>query len=259
MHEPKEVKMMLTVKGLILREKKIGEISKSVSVLTADKGVIDVFIRGGQKSVKNGASTQLFAYSALCLDEKKKASGQTEYFLNSSELINAFPNIRLDLKKTALAAYFSELILYSRTEQSGYHDVMRLVLNSLYFLENDKMDMDLLKCVFEFRLPCEIGLRPDLVGCAQCFKYEDEKMHFDFRENKLFCDECYITDEDSVQTVLDKTLLYIVRYIALTEFEKLFYFRISSRCQSKLTEFTESFIAYNFKSRFRTLEYYKSI
>ncbi len=250
---------MLTLRGLILKEKKIGEINKSVSVLTADKGVIDIFIRGGQKSVKNAASTQLFAYSTLCVDVKKTASGQSEYYLNSSELINAFPSIRLDIKKTALAAYFSELILFSRTEETGYFDVMRLVLNSLYFLDNDKMDMDLLKCVFEFRLPCEIGLRPDLVGCAVCFKYDDDKMHFDFRENKLFCDECYMTDETSIQTVFDSTLLYIVRYIALSEFEKLFYFKVSPKYLRKLTEFTESFIAFNFKSRFRTLEYYKSI
>ncbi len=250
---------MQTLKGLILKEKNIGEISKSVSVITADKGVIDIFIRGGQKSVKNAASTQLFSYSALCVDVKKTASGQTEYYLNSSELINSFHSIRLDIKKTALASYFSELILYSRTEEAGYHDVMRLVLNSLYFLDNDKMDMDLLKCVFEFRLPCEIGLRPDLVGCAVCYKYEDDKMHFDFRDNKLYCDECYFTDENSIQAVFDKTLLYTVRFIALSDFEKLFYFRLSQRYLNKLTEFTESFIAFNFKSRFKTLEYYKSI
>ncbi len=250
---------MLTVRGLILKEKNIGEISKSVSVITAERGVIDIFIRGGQKSVKNAASTQLFTYSKLCIDEKRTASGQTEYYLNSSELLSSFPNIRLDIKKTALAAYFSELILYTRTEEAGYHDVMRLILNSLYFLDNDKMKMDLLKCVFEFRLPCEIGLRPDLVGCAVCYKYKDDKMHFDFRDNKLYCDECYMTDENSIQAVMDKTLLYTVRFIALSEFEKLFYFRLSERYLRKLTEFTESFIAFNFKSRFRTLEYYKSI
>lgn len=250
---------MLTLKGLILKEKKIGESSKVVSVITSERGVIDIFIRGGQKSTKNGASTQLFVYSTLCVEEKRTASGQTDYYLNSSELIRAFPNIRLDIKRTALAAYFSELILFSRTEETGYHDVMRLALNSMHFLDNGKMDMQLLKCVFEFRLPCEIGLRPDLVGCADCFKYEDDKMHFDYTENKLFCDECYITKEDSQETVFDKTLLYIVRYIALSEFEKLFFFKISERYQSKLTQFTESFIAYHFKNRFKTLDYYKGI
>ena len=250
---------MLTLKGLILRERNIGEINKSVSVITAEKGVIDIFIRGGQKSVKNSASTQLFSYSQLCVDEKRKASGHTEYYLNSSELICSFHNIRLDIKKTALASYFCELILFSRTEQAGYADVLRLVLNSMHFLDNGKMESDLLKCVFEFRLPCEIGIRPDLVGCACCFKYEDDKMHFDFRENKIFCDECYVSDDDTDDMVLDKTLLYTVRFIALSEFEKLFYFRLSERYLKKLTAFTESFIAYNFKNNFKTLDYYKSI
>ena len=46
---------MLTLKALILKEKKIGETSKVVSVLTAERGVIDIFIRGGQKSTKNSA------------------------------------------------------------------------------------------------------------------------------------------------------------------------------------------------------------
>jgi DNA repair protein RecO (recombination protein O) len=53
-------------------------------VLTAEKGVIDILVRGGQKSVKNSASTQLFSYSSLCLDEKKNPGGQTQYYLNSS-------------------------------------------------------------------------------------------------------------------------------------------------------------------------------
>jgi DNA repair protein RecO (recombination protein O) len=121
------------------------------------------------------------------------------------------------------------------------------------------MDNDLLKCVFELRLPCEIGLRPDLVGCANCYKYEDDRMHFDFISNKLYCDDCYCSDDNTSDTVVDKTLLYIIRFIALSEFEKLFYFKISDRYLKKLTAFTESFVAYVFKNRFKSLDYYKNI
>ena len=104
---------MQTLKCLVLKEKNVGEINKSISVLTAKKGVIDILVRGGQKSVKNSASTQLFSYSSLCLDEKNNPGGQTQYYLNSSELLRSFYNIRLDIKKTALASYFSELLLFS--------------------------------------------------------------------------------------------------------------------------------------------------
>ena len=44
---------MLTFMGLILRENDRGETSKSVTVLTAERGVIDIFVRGGRKSTKN--------------------------------------------------------------------------------------------------------------------------------------------------------------------------------------------------------------
>ena len=43
---------MLTFMGLILRENDRGETSKSITVLTAERGVIDIFVRGGRKSTK---------------------------------------------------------------------------------------------------------------------------------------------------------------------------------------------------------------
>lgn len=76
---------MLTFMGLILRENDRGETSKSITVLTAERGVIDIFVRGGRKSTKNASSTQLFAYSKLCVEEKKNSKDQSMFFLNSSE------------------------------------------------------------------------------------------------------------------------------------------------------------------------------
>ena len=59
---------MTTLKGLILKESDRGESSKSICVLTAEKGVIYIYVRGGRKSTKNAASTQAFSYSTLCFD-----------------------------------------------------------------------------------------------------------------------------------------------------------------------------------------------
>ena len=250
---------MTTLKGLILQENDRGESSKSISVLTAEKGVIYVFVRGGKKSTKTSSATQAFSYSLLCLDEKKDSKGQVSYFLNSSEPIKLFYNLRLDAKRLALAAYFSELLLYSGIESSDCGEVMRLALNTLYFLNEGKKDMDLLKSIFELRLLCEIGLRPELVGCSKCFVYEDDRMHFNFLSNTLECDKCCYNPDSIHDIVLDKTMLYIVRFIALTEYERLFAFQISPKYQEKLTEFTEKFVSYHLKSSFSALEFYKMI
>ncbi|MBQ8965342.1 MAG: DNA repair protein RecO [Ruminococcus sp.] len=250
---------MTTLKGLVLKEIDSGEASKSICVLTAESGVIYIYVRGGRKSTKTTSATQAFSYSTLCYEEKKNAKGQVSRYLNSSEPVKLFYNIRLDAAKVALASYFSELIIYSGTEGEEYGDVLRLALNTLYFLDEDKMPADLLKCVFEFRLMCEIGFMPKLVGCTHCFKYEDEKMHFNFLEDELECDECCMNPDSGHSMILDKMLLYVVRYIALTDFEKLFYFKISDRYLKKLNEFTERYVSYHLKHRFGALDFYKML
>ena len=216
---------MLTFMGLILRENDRGETSKSVTVLTAERGVIDIFVRGGRKSTKNASSTQLFAYSKLCVEEKKNAKDQSMFFLNSSESEKLFYNIRLDPKKTALASYFSELLMY--------------------------------KSIFEFRLLCEAGLRPALLGCSVCMAYEADIMHFNLSTGVLECDKCCYNPDSIYDIELDRTMLYIVRFIALTEYERLFAFKISERYQKKLTAFTERFVRYNLKGKFPSLDFYR--
>lgn len=248
---------MRTFKGLIIRENKVGESSKSIIVLSEEFGIINVFVRGGAKSKKNTSSIQLFAYSKLCIDEKKDAHGHINYYLNSSEPINIFYNLRLDPKKTALGCYFSELLCFSRIENSYLGEILKLTLNSFYFLDKGSHDLELLKSIFEFRLLCEMGFRPYLVGCNKCYVVECEKMHYNFKSGLLECDDCCYNPESIFDIILDRDLLYIVRYIALTDYDKLFNFKINEKYQNKLTEFTERFVKYNFKERFDTLDFYR--
>lgn len=248
---------MITLKGLVVRENKIGESSKSITVLSGELGIIDVFVRGGMKSGKSISSTQLFAYSTLCLEDKKDAYGHTNYYLNSCEPLNLFYNLRLDAHKTALGCYFCELLCFSRIENSYCDEILKLSLNTLYFLDKGNHDPELLKSIFEFRLLCEMGFRPNLVGCNKCFAYEHEKMHYNFKSGLLECDNCCYNPESIFDIVLDPTLLYIVRFLALTDYNRLFSFKINEKYQKKLTEFTERFIKYNFKEHFDTLDFYR--
>ncbi|MBR6102790.1 MAG: DNA repair protein RecO [Ruminococcus sp.] len=251
---------MITLKGLIIREEPRGESSKSIYVLTAERGVISIFVRGGMKSGKNSASTQLYVYSELCLETKQNAKGETLYYLNSSEPQEMFYELRLDILKMSLAAYLSELLYFSRVEDaSDINEVLRLTLNTFYFLNKGTKDRELLKSIFEFRLLCDTGLRPDLVACSKCYKYEDDRMHFNIRSGTLECEDCCENKDSMFGYVLDKKLLYILRHIALTDFNRLFAIRIAPELQVRLTAVTEGFVKYHFKERFKTLEFYRAL
>lgn len=248
---------MINLNGLVIAERGCGETSKSVTLLTKELACIEVYVRGGQKSRRAIPSTQLFCYSAFSLEEKRDSKNLTHYYFNSGEPINMFYKLRLDAKKTALACYFADLLTYSTVSGDNTAEVMRLTLNTFYFLNEGERSEELLKSVFEFRLLCETGFRPDLIGCCRCYAVEHERMHYNFKTGLIECGDC-VKNPDSVYDVsFDKTLFHIIRYIALVDYDRLFNFRISDVYQKKLTRFTEAFCEYYYGRKFDTLKFYR--
>lgn len=261
---------MLNIKGLVISERDSGETGKAVTILTAELGCISVYVRGGRKSRKSVSSTQLFCYAEFSLEEKRDAKNITHYYYNSSEPVRMFYEIRLDAKKLALACYFSDLLRFSCESAENAGEILRLTLNTLHFLDKGKREPELLRAIFELRLACETGYRPDLIGCHVCYKAEDELMYLNMRTGQLTCSDCAKTgegavsaegtalSEDDIYTAeLDATLLYTVRFIALVEYERLFSFRLSEPYLVRLNTFTENYIRYQFGKRFDTLRFYK--
>lgn len=247
--------MIITTRGIILRERAVKENDKYVEILCEDIGIVEALVRGGRKiTSKNCAATQLLTFSKICLT--KTNSG---YIVNSSQVINTFYNIRLDLKKLALAAYFSDILRFTTPPEEPAREVLRLFLNTLHFLDKGERDNEQMKIVFELRMMCETGLMPDLIGCHNCYLHEDDEMYFNLYEGRLCCKNCLSEHEFHRSRVIDKTMLHIIRYICLSDFEKIFYFKISEKYQYKLSPITEQYMKFQFNKAFNSLDYYRKI
>lgn len=73
---------MITLEGIVLKERAFGEQDKFIDILTKDRGLIELSVRGARKiNGKSSASTQLFAYSRFCIDQKKIGSYLTAWSL----------------------------------------------------------------------------------------------------------------------------------------------------------------------------------
>ena len=126
---------MLTIEGIVIKERSVGEQDKFIDVLTAKEGVIEISVKGAKKiNSQSGSSAQLFAYSRFCIQLRKQ-----RYYLNSAEPICIFYNLRTDIKKLSLAAYFADIVSYTIDRQNEYGEVLRLLLNTLHYLEKDEI------------------------------------------------------------------------------------------------------------------------
>ena len=250
--------MLLTTMGVVIGERAYGENDKFIDVFTKDYGIIEVTVKGGRKlNSKNSASTALFSYSKFCVSKRGE-----RYYLNSSEIENTFYDLRFDVKKLALASYFAELLKYtvlSYDSDESYEIILKLLLNTLYYLEKDSHNIMLLKSIFEFRLLSEIGLIPNLIGCSICNVYSHTKMHFNVQEGKLYCDNCFSGSDGYNIILVNESTLSALRHISLSAMNILFNIKVSDRLLSELNKITDRYTFAHINRSFKTLEYFKNI
>ena len=250
---------MLTIEGIVIKERSVGEQDKFIDVLTAKEGVIEISVKGAKKiNSKSGSSAQLFAYSRFCIQLRKQ-----RYYLNSAEPICIFYNLRTDIKKLSLAAYFADIVSYSIDRQNEYGEVLRLLLNTLHYLEKDKRPLEFLKSLFELRLCAEIGIMPDIVCCSLCGEFEPERVVFRISNGDFCCEKCSQSlagDEYNINNITsDKAMLDAVRHIVLTDFSRLYNFRVSEKIGKKLTDYSERYLVNHLEHNFRTLDFYRNL
>ena len=114
-------------------------------------------------------------------------------YLDSAEPIRIFYRLRESLSRLSLAMYFSELVRLSVREHQTPEEncfVMRLMLNTLHYLENGERSEALLKSIFELRLMTELGMMPDLLMCRSCCVFLPKRLYFSVEEGCFFCADC---------------------------------------------------------------------
>ena len=249
---------MQIIEGIVLKERSVGEQDKFIVILTKESGVLEVSVKGARKIAgKSGSSTQLFAYSRFCLQQRRE-----RMYLNSAEPIHIFYGLRSSLTGLSLASYFAQVLKFCCTEAySGNGDVMRLTLNTLHYLEKNLRSEELLKSIFELRLMSEIGYMPDILACRSCGKYEPRELLFYTHDGSFCCADCgsETNDSESDYFKIKLPVLNAVRHIVLADFDRLFNFRVSEPVQLALSTLSEAYLTEHLERRFNTLDFYKSL
>ena len=246
---------MTTVEGIVLKERSVGEQDKFIDILTRESGVLEVSVKGAKKiNGRSGSSSQLLAYSRFCIDKRGNY-----LYLNSAEPIHIFYGLRDSLKKISLASYFAEVLRFCIRPEAQNGDVMRLMLNCLHYLENGERDEKLLKAVFELRLMSETGYMPDVVACRSCGVFEPEELFFCIGDGGFYCADCFESGASEDHMKIKLPVLSAVRHIVLSDFDRLFNFRVSESTQQSLSALAESYLLTHLERSFGTLDFYKSI
>lgn len=246
--------MLVTVEGIIIGKRPIGENNCFIDILTDEYGVIEATAHGIRKlTSKNAGACGLFAYSKFCLNKNGY-----KYTLNSAEPKFSFHGISADIEALSLANYFAEIIKSTTAPEQEAQGLLRLMAISLFEIEKSRIGLSQIKAVFELRIASMLGFTPDLRACRSCICYEHELMYFDLSNSTIVCADCVGENKD-VYTELVPSLLYAMRYITYSPVEKIYHFNLKNNILTQLEHFCEKYMLHHIDREFRSLDYYKSI
>ena len=241
-----------TVEALVIKEMKIGESDRLVTLFSREQGVIKAFASGAKNiKSKKGSATSLLTYGSFTIKNK---NGSLRIY--EATPINVFFGAGSDIEVLTLSQYFCELANVFSVSGEKNVELLRLILNSLHFLTKEKRYPPLIKAITELRTAVLSGYAPDLVACDGCGKFEDSVMFFMVENGSLCCKDC---KKQGRAIAVDRTLLTAMRHIVYSQFKNLYSFEIPENKAKELSEITSEYITMQTDHRFSTLEFYNSI
>lgn len=232
--------MLIKTKALVLKIRSLGEEDRMLVLLSKEFGRMEVRAKR-VKSVRSKlfAATQPFCYSEFWIFRGKQYDT-----VNTADLIESFYGLRLDVTALSLASYCCDLVREISPHEEEAWDCLRLLLNTLSYLQQGQHPRVLLKAIFELRLLALSGWMPDLSGCERCGRSQGGVMRLHLLAGVLRCEGCEpssssVSDRAGAVYPLGASCLEAMRHILAAPDHKLFAFSLgekSRRCLSVVCE-----------------------
>ena len=239
--------------GLVLKETRYKESDRILTILTPELGVISA---SAQSSLR--LKSRLFSACGLfCYSEFVLVPGRNMYTVREASVKNVFHGISRSIEATSLAMYLAEMVaaLSPTGEEAGRE--LRLLLNCLYMISENKADLRVIKAVFELRTMSECGFMPQIVCCRDCSAYDGEAFYLDAQEGHLLCADC--AAKAGKRCNLDQGALYALRHICLVDDKKIFSFKISLGSLEKLSAAAEQYALVHLDKPLKSYDFLKSV
>jgi DNA repair protein RecO (recombination protein O) len=149
--------------GVILKQTKLGEFDKIVTIYTPEFGKLRAVAKGAcRPKSKLGGNVEPLTHSLMLL-----AKGRNLDIVTQSQTINGFLALKSDLWRMACGVYVLELIDSFTIEGGENRLLFDLLLDSLHQLSEPDSNETVLR-YFELHLLHHLGYRPQLRRCVTC-------------------------------------------------------------------------------------------
>jgi len=246
--------------AIMLRRIDFGDYDLIITFFTLNRGKISVIAKSAKKSTKRFSGIlELFSVLELVCSTSHKSRLPV---LQEAVLKHPFPKIRADIKKTAYASYWAELINEWLEENKKQVRLYSLFQHVLEELDRDQTPEEAISILFQMRFIAMSGLRPNLNHCSICkteIEYiKNKRVTIDLTKGGIVCNKCNPKAKVNTYSLSKGTIkqLLWIESRNLTEAKRI---RFTSQALKEGLEFLEAFVPYHLGKEPQSLSFLRQI
>ncbi|MDY6790515.1 MAG: DNA repair protein RecO [Thermodesulfobacteriota bacterium] len=245
--------------AIMLRRIEFGDYDIIITFFTLNQGKVSVIAKSAKKSTKRFSGIlELFSVLDIVYGS---ARGKGLPVLKEAMLKQPFLKIRADIKKTAYASYWAELInewMEKGEKQIKLYHLLKYVLGELDF---DHTPEAVLSILFQMRFMSISGHSPNLRQCSVCKTplegIKKAKIIFDLARGGLVCHNC--SQNFSGRIALSKGTIKQLLWIEKQDLIKAKRIRFTPQASMEGLKFLEAFVPYHLGKEPRSLKFLRQI
>lgn len=249
----------LSTSAIILRRIEYGDFDLILSLLTLDKGKISVIAKSARKSSKRfGGILELFAVLKIVCASGRRGGLPV---LQEATLLRPFPTIRANIRHTAYASYWAELVDTWSEEGYSQPELYRLLEYALTELDRGQKSAEVMSVMFQVRFLMLSGHRPNLRSCQSCRREIDRidarVFFFEAARGGLVCGRCRAATAEGLP--LSRGTLKQLQWLESGGLSKAGRVRFSKTAVKESLAAMESFVPYQLGRNPRSLAFLRQI
>lgn len=241
----------------MLRQLEFGEHDLIITFFSSDYGKFSVIAKSAKKSLRRFPGIlQLFSVLELVCSR-----GRGLPVLQEAALKQPFMKIRSDIRKTAYASYWAELINIWTEAENPQIRLYLLFHHVLDELDSGSILPEVLSILFQIRFMSIAGFYPNLRHCGLCGidtdKMKPNRVALDIVRGEALCENCI--SADSKQVFLSKGTIKQLLWMESGELQKADRVRFRPQSLREGLDFLEKYVPYHLGKKPRSLDFLRQI
>ena len=234
------------VTGIVLSVYSVGENDRRLTILTKERGKLQVFARGSRRPKHPlFGVTQPLIYCEFMITDTRNYT-----YLNSAECKDYFHFLKKDLEDIYYSSYFAEVAEYFTMEGQDERNILNLLFVTFLAMKKKLIPLSLIRRIYELKILQFAGFGLQSFQCVHCGS-EEHLTRISFEEGGMLCSGCAGKNQGNA---IDSAVLYVLKYVSSLPLNKLYSFRLQEEVDKAFEWIVKRYFAAHVEHKFKSAE-----